>query len=294
MKFAAIDVGSNAVRLLLSRVFDDGPYPIIKKESLVRIPLRLGEDAFIQRFISSEKIEQLIDTMIGFKFLIQAYQPRDMMACATAAMREAKNKYEIIEAIKTKSGIELEVVDGRREAEIIYSTHIEKIYNSSDSWLYIDVGGGSTELTLLSNSKSVASKSFDIGTIRLLNNLVEDRTWKAMRRWIKKRTSEASRIRSLGSGGNINKIFRMSRIKDTQGLSFAKLHEIYLYLHEFSCEERIRKLGLRPDRADVIIPAAEIYLKVMRWAHIQDIYVPQIGFPDGLVRILYEKHRPTH
>jgi exopolyphosphatase/guanosine-5'-triphosphate,3'-diphosphate pyrophosphatase len=294
MKFAAIDVGSNAVRLLLSRVFDDGPYPIVKKESLIRMPVRLGEDAFIKKKISHKKIEQLIDTMIAFKFLIKAYQPLDMMACATAALREAENKYEILQTVKANSGIELEIVDGRREAEIIYSTHIEKIYNSSDPWLYIDVGGGSTELTLLSESKSIASKSFDIGTIRLLKALVEDKTWKAMRRWIRKHTDGLTSLRAIGSGGNINKIFRMSRIKEKQGLTFSRIHEIYAYLQEFTWEERIRKLGLRPDRADVIIPASEIYLKAMEWGSIDEIFVPQIGLPDGLIRILYEKYMQTH
>jgi exopolyphosphatase/guanosine-5'-triphosphate,3'-diphosphate pyrophosphatase len=293
MKFAAIDVGSNAVRLLLSRVFEDGPYPIIKKESLVRVPIRLGEDAFIHGNISPKKIEQLIDTMIAFKYLIRAYQPLDTMACATAAMREANNSRKILQAIKKKSGIDLKIVDGRREAEIIYSTHIENIYDPARPWLYIDVGGGSTELTLLEKSKSVAARSFNIGTVRLLSDLVDERTWKDMRRWIKNHAANLPQLSALGSGGNINKIFRMSRIKDKQGLSRSRLKEISRFLQEHSLEDRIRKLGMRPDRADVVIPATEIYLKVMKWADIRKIYVPQIGLPDGLVRILYENYQRT-
>jgi len=291
MKFAAIDVGSNAVRLLLSRVIEDGRDPIIKKESLVRMPIRLGEDAFIRHRICQARIEQLIDTMVAFKFLIKAYQPLDFMACATSAMREAENRFQIREIINKHSDINLEIVDGRREAEIIYANRIEQMLEPRAAYLYIDVGGGSTELTLLQRGRSLASRSFDIGTIRLLKGLVSDKTWDGMKKWLKRQTRGLDPIFAIGSGGNINKIFRLSGRNDRKKLSYGKIDSIYRGLLKYSWEERIRALGLRPDRADVIVPAAEIYLSVLKWAGIKAMHVPQIGLPDGMVRILYDKYR---
>ena len=290
MKFAAIDIGSNAVRLLLTRVFETNTKPFFKKESLVRIPLRLGEEAFAEKFISEQKSQSLVNTMIAFKYLIDAYQPIDSMACATSAMRDAGNGDLIVKEINARTGFNLEIVDGKREAQIIFSNHVEQYLDEQKSYLYIDVGGGSTELTLFSDVKTIDSKSFDIGTIRLLKNLVTKEKWGEMKKWIKEFASAFQPI-AIGSGGNINKIFRLSGKKEGKPLSYKTVRSIYNNLKSFSFEQRIQNLGLRPDRADVIIPASDIYLSVMKWAGIDKIYVPQVGLADGLIHILYEKHK---
>ena len=291
MKFAAIDIGSNAVRLLLSRIIENGDQPIFKKESLIRIPIRLGDDAFTNQKISEEKKNNLINTMIGFRHLIEAYEAVDYIACATSAMREAVNGQEIVELIKQESGINLEIIDGKKEAYIINSNHVEKGLDITRSYLYIDVGGGSTELTLFSKNESITSRSFNIGTVRLLKNLVQKESWKEMKRWIKETTAEFQPISGIGSGGNINKIFRLSHKNEGKQLSYKNIKDIYQYLTTFTLNQRIKILGLKPDRADVILPAAEIYLSVMKWASIKQMHVPQIGLSDGLIHILYERQK---
>ncbi|MFQ5584315.1 MAG: exopolyphosphatase [Calditrichia bacterium] len=291
MKFAAIDIGSNAVRLLLARVFETDNEPVFKKESLVRIPLRLGEDAFTDRRISDEKADSLIQTMIAFRHLITAYGALDYIACATSAMREAINAPGIVAAIEKQSGIQLEVVDGKKEADIIYSNHFEEKLSRQKSYLYIDVGGGSTELTLFSKGKNIASKSFDIGTVRLLKNVVPKRTWREMKQWTRNNLKGLKKVKAIGSGGNINKIFRLSRQKEGKPLLLKNLKDISEFLSSYSLQERIKTLGLRPDRADVIIPASQIYISVMEWGKIKRIYVPQIGLADGLVHLMYERYK---
>lgn len=290
MKFAAIDIGSNAVRLLLSRVIENGKYPIFKKESLIRIPIRLGEDAFVRKRISAEKAEQLVNTMRGFKFLIEAYQAIDYMACATSAMREAENGEDVVKEIMRRSGIKLDIVAGQKEADIIYANHFEERLDKNKSYLYIDVGGGSTELTLFSHNQSITSHSFNIGTVRLLHGLVPDSRWKDMRQWVQVIAPEFKPVIGIGSGGNINKMFKLSRIKTGKPISYKRLRELDKYLNTFSLDERIKILGLRPDRADVIIPAADIFTSVMKWAKINRMYVPEIGLSDGMIRLLYERH----
>lgn len=293
MKFAAIDIGSNAVRLLLAKVFENGQETTFKKESLVRIPIRLGDDAFAQQLISDQKADKLINTMIAFKHLMAAYQPLDYLACATSAMREAKNGDGVVKAVKEQSGIELSIIDGKKEADIIFSNHIAEKLDIKHSYLYIDVGGGSTELTFFSkrDNNRMLSKSFNIGTVRILNDLVSKDAWKEMKQWIKKNSREFDKVSAIGSGGNINKIFRLSLKKENKPLSYKNLKEISSFLNSYSFEERIKILGLRPDRADVIIPAAEIYLSVMKWSKIKGIFVPQIGLADGLIHILYERYK---
>ncbi len=290
MKFAAIDIGSNAVRLLLSRVIENGKYPIFKKESLIRIPIRLGEDAFVRKRISAEKAEQLVNTMRGFKFLIEAYQAIDYMACATSAMREAENGEDVVKEIMRRSGIKLDIVAGQKEADIIYANHFEERLDKNKSYLYIDVGGGSTELTLFSHNQSITSHSFNIGTVRLLHGLVPDSRWKEMKQWVQVIAPEFKPVIGIGSGGNINKMFKLSRIKTGKPISYKRLRELDKYLNTFSLDERIKILGLRPDRADVIIPAADIFTSVMKWAKINRMYVPEIGLSDGMIRLLYERH----
>lgn len=290
MKFAAIDIGSNAVRLLLSRVIENGKYPIFKKESLIRIPIRLGEDAFVRKRISAEKAEQLVNTMRGFKFLIEAYQAIDYMACATSAMREAENGEDVVKEIMRWSGIKLDIVAGQKEADIIYANHFEERLDQNKSYLYIDVGGGSTELTLFSHNQSITSRSFNIGTVRLLHGLVPDSRWKDMKQWVQVIAPEFKPVIGIGSGGNINKMFKLSRIKTGKPISYKRLRELDKYLNTFSLDERIKILGLRPDRADVIILAADIFTSVMKWAKINKMYVPEIGLSDGMIRLLYERH----
>jgi exopolyphosphatase/guanosine-5'-triphosphate,3'-diphosphate pyrophosphatase len=291
LKFAAIDIGSNAVRLLLSRVFEDGSRTYYKKESLIRMPNRLGDDAFTKNHISDLKARKLIKTMQGFKLLLESYQPIDYMACATSAMREANNGLIIAEKIQNQSGIDLRIVDGKKEAEIIFANHIETILASSDSYLYIDVGGGSCELTIISQNKKNISASFKIGAVRLLEGLVEKSEWKQMKKWIKNLSQSNIPVSAIGSGGNINKIFRLSDQKEGKPVNLKKLSKIYQQLQSYTYEDHIKILNLRPDRADVIIPACQIYLNVMKWARISKIFVPEVGLADGLIHILYEKYK---
>ncbi len=291
MKFASVDIGSNAVRLLLAQVLNNGR-PFFSKDSLVRIPIRLGEDAFTDGVISDEKREKLVTAMIGFKYIIDAYKPVDFMACATAAMREASNSEDIIAEIKEKSGIELEVINGRKEAEIICSNHIEQNLSSTGkSYLHIDVGGGSTEMTLFSKGKTIVSESFNIGAVRIIKEKVTENHWNTMKSWVKEQVKRHDRpIEAIGSGGNINKIYKFAGKKDQTYMSYKRVEKIFNYLNSFSFDERIRILNLHTDRADVIIPAASTFLKIMKWGKIEKIHVPQIGLADGLVRSLYQKH----
>lgn len=291
MRFAAIDIGSNAVRLLLCNVYDQDGEPVFKKAELVRMPIRLGEDAFRFKRITEEKKEKLAKTMKAFKLLIDVFGAVDFRACATAAMREADNGPEVIRYIKQQSGIEIEIIDGKTEAQIIYSNHIEEHLDHDQSYLYIDVGGGSTELTLFARNKVVASQSFNIGTIRLLHDQVSKETWNYFKDWVKEKTIPYYPLTAIGSGGNINKLFKMADKKENKPLTLAKIQEVYSFLKEFSVEDRITRLGLNPDRADVIVPATKIFLTVMKTAVIDKILVPQIGLSDGIIHLLYEKNK---
>jgi exopolyphosphatase/guanosine-5'-triphosphate,3'-diphosphate pyrophosphatase len=293
LRFAAIDIGSNAVRLLLSGVFEDGYSATFRKMSLVRMPIRLGDDAFTQKCISDEKISQLVKTMIGFKHLIESFQPLDFMACATSAMREAENGPQICERILEDTGIKLEIIDGKKEAQIIFKNKSADTFGGNDAYLYVDIGGGSTEITLFSQGQIIAAGSFNIGTIRLLEGLVSKAYWKKMRQWIKNYSAPYSAMAAIGSGGNINKVFRLANCKTGKPLSENKMMKVRRFLKHFTVEQRIKELGLRPDRADVIIPALDIYLKVMKWAGVRKIYVPQVGLADGIVHILYEKYKTS-
>jgi exopolyphosphatase/guanosine-5'-triphosphate,3'-diphosphate pyrophosphatase len=289
VKFAAIDIGSNAVKLLLARVLDNDTQPYFKKESFIRMPIRLGEDVFTNRRISEEQVEALLQAMAGFKNLIAAYGALDYMACATSAMREAENGEAIAAEIRNVTGIDLQIVDGSREAQIIYSNHAENSLGPDHPSLYVDVGGGSTEISFMNRGQCVDSRSFKIGTIRILKDLISDDDWQSMRSWLKEITGEAKSPAIIGSGGNINKVFRLARKKEGKPISPKKLKTIYKGLVSYTFDERIRLLGLRPDRADVIVPACEIFLSVMKWTGSDRLYVPLIGLSDGLIHILYEK-----
>ncbi|MFM7016982.1 MAG: exopolyphosphatase [Bacteroidota bacterium] len=291
LKFAAVDIGSNAVRLLLCHVFEEGLEPVFKKAELVRMPIRLGEDVFRFGRISDEKKLQLANTMKAFKILAEVFGALELRACATSAMRDATNKEDIVEFVKRFSGIEIEVIDGKTEAHIIYSNHIAEHLEYNKSYLYIDIGGGSTELTLFSKNKIIAAQSFNVGTIRLLHDQIKKETWNALKEWVRVNTNNYQPLIAIGSGGNINKLFKMADRKEHKPLNTEKVKEIYDFLKEFSLEERIIKLGLNPDRADVIIPATKLLLTILKTADIDQIIVPQVGLSDGIVHLLYEKYK---
>jgi len=290
MIFAAVDIGSNAMRLLFCRAYDVNGKPHYSKEELIRLPIRLGEDVFLNGKISDKKAEKLITAMRGFSELIKVYEVDGYRAVATSAMRDASNSLEIIQRIKDEADLEVEIIDGKLEAQLVFSNHIEELLNPKHSYLYIDVGGGSTELTLYSNHKVIASKSFNIGTVRMLLNKVDKEEWELMKEWIKKSTFGYNPLRAIGSGGNINKIFKMTK-KENKNISYSKLKGIHDMLNSYTCEERIDVLGLKPDRADVIVHASKIFITIMKVAEIEDIFVPQIGLSDGIVHDLYERSK---
>lgn len=291
MIFAAIDIGSNAIRLLFCRVYEVNGKPYFAKEELIRMPIRLGEDVFSNGKISSVKEERLIKSLKGFSELINAYGINGYRAVATSAMRDALNGVEIIGRIKKETGINVEIIDGKLEASLVFSNHIEELLNPKHAYLYIDVGGGSTELTLYFNQKVIAAKSFNIGTVRMLLNKVEKEEWDEMKSWLKRSAIGIHPLHGIGSGGNINKLFKMANKKETKYLSYDKLKGMYEMLSSYTYSERIERLGLKPDRADVIVPAAKIFLTVMKTADIERIYVPQIGLSDGIVHELYAKQK---
>jgi exopolyphosphatase/guanosine-5'-triphosphate,3'-diphosphate pyrophosphatase len=290
MVFAAIDIGSNAIRLLFCRVYKVDGKPHFSKEELIRMPIRLGEDVFLYGKISEEKANRLITSLKGFNELIKAYGVQAHRAVATSAMRDASNGAEIIEKVKKETNLNVEIIDGKLEASLVFSNHIEEIINPKNAYLYIDVGGGSTELTLYFNNKVIAAKSFNIGTVRMLLDKVEKNENEEMKAWLKRNTVGIHPLFAIGSGGNINKIYKMSGKKETKHLSYDKLKGIYEMLNSFTYQERIERLDLKPDRADVIVPAAKIFLTIMKTADIERIYVPQIGLSDGLVHELYDKY----
>ena len=291
MKFAAIDIGSNAVRLLFCNVYDEAGVITYKKAELIRVPIRLGEDSFLNGKISSLKEEKLVTAMKAFKYLMDVYDAVDYRACATSAMRDAENRYDIVDRVRKESGIKIEIIDGKTEADIIYSNHIEEHLDKSNNYLYIDIGGGSTEITLFSKNKAIVSQSFNIGTIRMLHNQIDKEYWGYFKNWITEITKGYKPLIAIGSGGNINKLFKMSGRKLNKPITTAKLKNLYEVLESYTYEERIQTLGLNPDRADVIIPASKILLTVLKKAEIEKIIIPQIGLSDGIVHQLYEQYK---
>jgi exopolyphosphatase/guanosine-5'-triphosphate,3'-diphosphate pyrophosphatase len=291
MIFAAIDIGSNAMRLLFCRVYEVNGKPHFSKEELIRMPIRLGEDVFVKGKISEVKEERLIKSLKGFHELIGAYNVDGYRAVATSAMRDASNGAEIISRAKKESGVSIEIIDGKVEASLVFSNHTEEMLNPKHAYLYIDVGGGSTELTLYFNSKVIAARSFNIGTVRMLLDKVDKKEWDEMKDWLKHVTIGIHPLHAIGSGGNINKIFKMSNKKETKHLSYDKLKGQYDMLSSYTYTERIERLGLKPDRADVIVPAAKIFLTIMKTADIDKIFVPQIGLSDGIIHELYENFK---
>lgn len=287
-KYAAIDIGSNAMRLLVTNIVEqDGKEPQFNKSALVRVPIRLGQDAFTVGEISSENSERMVDAMKAFKLLMKVHKVESYKAFATSAMREAYNGKEVVSLIKKKADLKIEIIDGKTEAAIIASTDLHHLLKTDKTYLFVDVGGGSTEFTVFSDGKIVTSRSFKVGTVRLLNEMVCDVVWKEIEKWIKTNTAEFDEVSLIGSGGNINKLFKMSGKMQDKPLSFLYINSQYAFLNSLTYDQRISELGLNPDRADVIIPAVRIYLNAMKWSGARNIYVPKIGLSDGIVKAMY-------
>ncbi len=284
-KYAAIDIGSNAMRLLINNIIDISGERIYKKADIIRIPIRLGTEAFIDKEISEKTIKRFVSAMKAFSFLMEAHGVSKYRACATSALREAKNNHQIVSLVKKETDINIEIISGKEEAEIIYSTHIEKLITSNSTFLYVDVGGGSVELTLFENGNAQKSKSFDIGTLRILNDLVAEDLWAEVKNWVKT-SCKNKQVYIIGSGGNINKVFKMSRKASAEPLSFEYLENYLEGLRNMTYEDRVTKLNLNLDRADVIIPALTIFTSVMKWSDATQIYVPKIGLADGIIKLM--------
>jgi len=290
LRLAAIDIGSNAARLLITEVITEGKNEaVFNKLNLVRVPLRLGFDVFEYGVISKPKTGMMLQTMKAFKHLMNAYEVKHVIACATSAMRDAKNSDDIIRKVKLETDISIEVISGDKEAGIVFENHIAETLDKDHSYMYIDVGGGSTELSFFSNGRLNFKESFNIGTIRLLQDAVNEKTWEVMKEIIKTVTKGQKEVMAIGSGGNINKVFSLSKRKEGKPLSLELLRDYHKELGSVTLEERMRLYSLRPDRADVIIPALLIYINAMRWAGANEMYVPKIGLVDGLVRHLWEE-----
>jgi exopolyphosphatase/guanosine-5'-triphosphate,3'-diphosphate pyrophosphatase len=289
-KYGAIDIGSNAVRLLVANVIEEkNKEPQFKKSSLVRVPIRLGADAFVSGKISEANTQRMLDAMQAFKLIMKIHGVERYKACATSAMREAENGEEVAATILKNTDVKIDIIDGKKEAAIISSTDLNQLIESDATYLYVDVGGGSTEFTLFSKGKIINSKSFKIGTVRVLNNTKPENKalFKKVQKWIEENTSDYKRISLIGSGGNINKLFKMSGRDSGKPISYIYLNAQYQFLKKMSYQERVSELSLNPDRADVIIPATKIYLSAMKWSGARKIYVPKIGLSDGIIKSLY-------
>ena len=287
LKFAAIDIGSNAIRLLFMNVIENEESAIFRKSSITRVPIRLGGDVFTTGKIGNLKKQKLLDAMIAFKHLMRVHDITEYRACATSAMREASNGEEIVKLIKKEAKIDIEIIDGKTEAEIIYNNRIVEFLDNEHSYLYVDIGGGSTEITLFSNSVAITSHSFNIGTVRLLNELVEKKEFDYLKSWLKEIEESYPNLVVIGSGGNVNKLLKISRQKEGKILPVKALKNVYNFIKSYNYEDRIKILGLNPDRADVIIPASDLLFKIIKWSGSKEIIVPKVGVADGIVKQLY-------
>lgn len=288
MLFSGIDIGSNAVRLLFANVFETKGGPVTEKATLLRIPIRLGMDVFTLGRISEQKIEYLVKTMKAFKLLIDVYQPESYLAAATSAMREASNNKEVMDIVRKESGLTIDLIDGIQEANIISSFSNLMVNKAFSKTLYIDVGGGSTEISIIDGKDFITSNSFKIGTIRLLAEAVEETEWDKMHKWLNQFKADFGRMNVIGSGGNINKITKLYGHAYNNIVNLDQLQYAYKQLNSMPLEKRIEKMGLRPDRADVIVPAAHIFIKILKWTDLQLVSAPKIGLADGLVLMQYK------
>ena len=288
-KYAAIDIGSNAVRILVTSVVSYKKKTVFLKNALVRVPIRLGQDAFTNGNISDKNIKRMIKSMKAFKLLMEVHGVKDYLAFATSALRDAKNGSYLVEKVLKKSGIKIEIINGKKEAKIISNTNVFDTINKEKTFLYVDIGGGSTEFSILINGKRNQSKSFKIGTVRLLNSKVEQVTLDEAETWVRRHTLMHERIYLLGTGGNINKLHKIANINDNSPMSYLTLNALYNQLDALTYEERIVDLELNPDRSDVILLAAKLFIKILNWSGAKDIYVPKVGLSDGMIRELYKR-----
>jgi exopolyphosphatase/guanosine-5'-triphosphate,3'-diphosphate pyrophosphatase len=285
LRFAAIDIGSNAIRLLIADILCKDSKVFYTKNTLLRVPLRLGDDAFLNKKISPPKFEDMVKTMRAFKDLLDVYKVSDYKACATSAMRDSENGVQVVNACK-EVGIDINIIDGGDEAKIIYNAYLSGIMDKDKVYLYIDVGGGSTEISLFANGALKGSKSFNLGTIRILDKQDTPEIWQEMREWVKDITKDYKEIYGIGTGGNINKLSRMINNGQDKPFTYARLASVYDHLSSFTMDQRIHELGLRSDRADVIIPAAEIFMTIMKTGHLRNIVAPRVGLVDGIIQQL--------
>jgi len=289
-KLAAIDIGSNAIRILIANVVQEvGEHPVYMKSEMIRVPIRLGQDSFTVGEISKKNMKRVVKAMKAFKLIMKVNGVKHYMACATSALRESNNADELVARVKKKSKIKIEVIDGRKEAEIISNTTILDSFGQNRNYLYVDVGGGSTEFSVLQDGKRIVSKSFKTGTVRMINNMVNEKVWFEIEKWIQTHTAGIEKIALLGSGGNINKIFKLSNTKEGKPLTYIKINTFYQDLKMLTYEQRILKYNLNLDRADVILPALEIYLKALKWSGATKVFVPKIGLADGMIKMMYKK-----
>lgn len=291
LRFAAVDIGSNAVRLFFGYVIETSKMPVFKKASLIRLPIRLGEDSFHKQEIQKHKVDELIDALQGFKHLMKAFKVISYRVCATSAMRDAINSLEVIQRVESETGINIELIDGEAEAALIFQNHVADKLPVNDNFIYMDVGGGSTEFSIYRKGEKLKSRSFNIGTIRLKDNLVEEESWKDMISWLTLIKKEYSPRQIIGSGGNINTLFKLSQLREMQPLTKGRLKKLYKQLRNLSYEEKIIKLGLRPDRSDVIVPATELFLLALSKSGCKEVLVPKVGLVDGIVHQLYDQHK---
>lgn len=290
MRLAAIDIGSNAARLLITDVINGpGDQTDFIKTVLVRVPLRLGFDVFGKGEIPDVKAEKILKTVRSFQLLLDVYEVKHFRACATSAMRDAHNSGEIIRRIKMETGINIEIISGQDEASLIYENHIADTLTREESYLYADVGGGSTELTFFSDGKMIFKESFNIGTIRILKNQVNEAAWDEMKEFVTRKTKGYHHVTIIGSGGNINKIFSLSKKKEGRPLTLDLLRDYYKEFSNLTVQQRMSAYKIREDRADVIVPALLIYINIMRWSESNEIHVPKIGLADGLIHSLWEE-----
>ncbi len=273
---------------MIANVFKKNGSTVYKKADLIRVPIRLGEDVFVRGVISETNYNRMLDTMLAFKYLMKVHNVTEFRAMATSAMRNAENGNKLVKEINEKANIDVEIIDGKKEAAIIFSTKLSDLINKDKSYIYVDVGGGSTEITIISKGKIIGAKSFKIGTVRILNDKVEESVWDKIENWIINKTENIGEIEAIGSGGNINKIFKMSGRVDGSTLSSAFLFAKLNYLKSYTFDERIEELGLNEDRADVIIPATNIYLSAMKWSGAKIMHVPKIGLVDGIIRGIHK------
>ena len=283
-KYAAIDIGSNAIRMLITNVISKNNNTYIQKNSLIRLPIRLGIDSFTKGYISESKIINLIDAFKSFKLIMKIHNICEYKVYATSALRESENKNEVVNRVFSESNIDIEIIDGVKEAMVISKTNIFKKSDYYKTYLYVDVGGGSTELSIIKNSKKVLSKSFKLGTVRLIHSTKKNKEWRNMKEWIKENLNENSKVYLLGTGGNINKIHKLTNTSEGKPITSLILSSFFQKLNNLSYEERIVNWGLNPDRSDVIIPAMKIYLNILSWTNSKVIFVPQAGLTDGMIR----------